>query len=87
MEQIKVLLNGSVSIGAVLAGLGERTAIFAKLVRRKIADVRLAVLYKLFSVFVAKIKVVRAIENATRRCTAKPCKVLVNALYVLVVLL
>ena len=42
LEQIEIFFDGAVAIGAVLAGLGQRAAVFANLLGRQIADIGLA---------------------------------------------
>ena len=41
LEQIQILFDGAVALGAFLAGLGQRAAILAHLVAGKIANIRL----------------------------------------------
>ena len=86
LEELEVFLNASIAVRAVLSGLGKGASVFTHLVCVKVADVSLAVLYKLDCILIALVKIIGAVENATGRLTAKPGEVLENALNVLVIL-
>ena len=63
-EQIEVLLDRSVAIRALAAGLGQRPAVLADLVRRLAVDVRLAALDQMHA------RTRTAARNSRRRSTA-----------------
>ena len=59
-EQVEVLLDRAVAVGAVAARLGERAAVLADLVGRQVADVGLAGLDQLLGPLVELLEVVEA---------------------------
>ena len=87
LEKVKVFLYASIAVGAVLARGGKRSAVFSHLICIEVTYICLAVLDELYSIFVALIKVVGAVEDATGRLASEPHKVLINTLNILVVLL
>ena len=58
LKKVKVFLNASISIGALLTGLGKSSSILAHLFCVKVADVGLALADKLYGKLIALFKVV-----------------------------
>ena len=87
LEKVKIFLNGSVSVRAVLTRLGQSTSVLSHLLGAQVANVRLAVLYQLDGELIALVKVIRAVEDASVGCSAKPAEVAVDRLNVLHVFL
>ena len=85
-EKFEVLFYCTVAVGAVLTGLCQSASVLSHFIGRKVANIRFTVLYKLDGKFIALVKIIRAVENASRRNSAKPCKVLINGLNVFVIL-
>ena len=85
-EEVKVLLNASVAVRALLAGLGQSASVLLHLVSREVAHVCLAVHNELFSILVALVKVVRAVEDTAAGRSAEPGEVLKYRINVLGVL-
>ena len=86
LKEIKVFFNTTISVRAVLSGLGKRATISSHFVCVKIANVSLTFLDELYGKLIALLKVVRAIEYTAGRLASKPLEILVNALNVFVVL-
>ena len=61
-KQIEILLDGTVSVGTVLARLGQRAAVFADLVGIEIADKGIAAFNQLNRELIELLKIVRGVE-------------------------
>ena len=85
-KQAQVFFHAAVPPRAGPARLGQRAAVFAKLVGRKVADIRFPGLYQLDGVRIALVKVIRAVEDPAVRLRAQPANVLDNGAHVFVVL-
>ena len=86
LEQLEVLLDGAVAVGAVLARLGQSSAVFAHLVGAEIADVSLTLADELYGEFVAFVKIVGAVIDPAVRLGAEPAQILLDGADVFVVL-
>ncbi len=86
-KEIETLRRRPIAIGARLARLGERAAIFANLVGVQAADVGVPLLNQLLGPLVELLEVVRGVELAVFPAEAQPADVLFNGVDVLDVLL
>ena len=87
LEEIEILVDGAIAVGAVLAGLGERAAILADLVGGQIADVRLARLDELDRPIVKLLEVVGGVEQPVFPIEAQPADVVHDRIDVLLLFL
>src|SRR5690606_36312662 len=85
-KKIQVLLDGTIAIGALAAGLGQRAAIFADLVRREAIDIGLAVANELFRPLVELVEIVGSVIEPVAPIEAEPADVLLDRPDVLVFL-
>ena len=85
MEQIEAFLDGAVAVRAVLAGLGQRAAVFAHLLGSKVVDVSHALFNKIARNVEQPVKEVGRIVKM-RPVKAQPLYVALNGLDVLGVL-
>ena len=76
LEQVEVLLDRAVAVGAVLARLGQRAAVLADLVGGQVADVGLAGLDQLHGPLVELLEVVGGVEQPVFPVEAEPADVL-----------
>ena len=76
LEQVEVLLDRAVAVGAVLARLGQRAAMFADFVGRQVADVRLAGLDQLHGPLVNLLEIVGGVVEPVLPIEAQPADVL-----------
>ena len=74
-EEVEVLLDRPVAVGAVPAGLGERAAVFADLVGGQVVDVGLARPDQLDGPVVELLEVVRGVEEPVAPVEAEPADV------------
>ena len=72
LKQIKILLDTSVSIWAVLTRLCECSPVLSDLIRCEITHICLALLDKLYRCLVHLIKIVRCKEHSVTKVCAKP---------------
>ena len=86
LEQVKVLVDRAIAVGAVRARLGERAAGFADLVGREVADVGLAGLDQLHGPLVNLLEIVRGVKQPVLPIEAQPADVLHDRIDVLDVL-
>ena len=82
-EQTEILFDRPVAIGALLAGLGQGSPIFANLVGAQTVHVRFAVLDQVNRVFVKLLEIIRGVEHPVVPVEAKPSHVALNGLLVL----
>ena len=75
LKQVKALFNGSVAPRADGGTVGV-TAVLAELLRRKLADIGKTLLYKLDSVAVGLLKIIRTVEKPVAPVKAQPMDVL-----------
>ena len=87
LEQVEVLLDRAVAVGAVLARLGQRAAVLADLVAGQVADVRLALLDQLDRPLVHLLEVVGGVEEPVVPVGAEPADVLDDRIDVLLLFL
>ena len=86
LKQLQVLLYRAVTVRAVFARLGQRTAIFTDFVLCQVADIGLTRLDERNRAVIAGFKVVRAVENAAvGHFAGQPLNVLLDRLYILVI--
>ena len=64
LEQIEIFFHRAIAMRAVLAGLGERAAMFANFFGGEIVDIGLAVANQLEGPFVELIEVIRSVEKS-----------------------
>ena len=83
LEQVQVLLDRAVAIGALPAGFGQRAPVLPNLVRGQIADVGLAGLDQLDGPLVQLVEVVGGVEEPVLPIEAEPADVLHDRLDVL----
>ena len=87
LEQIEILGDGAIAIGAVLARLGQRAAVRAHLLGRQIADVGLAVLDQLDGPIVELLEVIGGVEQPIFPIAAEPADVVDDRIDVLLLFL
>ena len=87
LEQVEIFLGRAIPIRRISAGFCQRSAVFAHFVGAQVAHIRIALTDQLTSKLIAFVKIVRAVEHAAVRHGAKPHKVAVDRLHVLIVLL
>ena len=75
-EEVEVLRDRAIAIGAVAAGRGERAAVLADLVGREVADVGLAGQDHLFRPLVKLLEIIRCIEQPIFPIEAQPADIL-----------
>ncbi len=83
LEQVQVLFDGAVAVGAFLARLGQRAAVLADLVRGQVADVGLARLDQLHRPLVQLVEVIGGVEQAVFPIEAQPADVVHDGIDVL----
>ena len=86
LKQVKVLLDGAVTPGGVLAGLGKGAPVFTHLILIKVAHVCNALFDELYSQLIAGIKIVGAVEHIVP-LEAQPLDVFLNGVYEFLVFL
>ena len=62
-EEVEVLFNRAVAVGAVFARLCKSAAVFAYFLGRQVADIRLALLDELYRALVEKIEIARCVVD------------------------
>ncbi len=75
LEQVEILFDRAIAVRALLAGLGQRAAILAHLLRAQIVDVRLARLDQLHRPRVQLVEVIGGVEHAVAPVGAQPARV------------
>ena len=83
LEQVQILFDGAVAIGAFLAGFGEGAAVLAHFLGGEIADVGLAVSDELHGPLVELAEIVGGVEEAVFPIEAQPADVLHDGIDVL----
>ena len=86
-EQVEVLLDGAVAVGAVLARLGEGAAVLADFVGGQVADVGLAALDELDGPLVELVEIIGGVEEAVFPVEAEPADVVHDGIDVLLLFL
>ena len=85
-EEVKILLDRALSVGAVFARLGEGASVFPYLVGGKVADISLALFYELDGAFIDEVKVAGGVEDLIP-LVAEPLDILLDGVDILDVLL
>lgn len=85
-EEVEILLDRTVAVGAVFAGLGQGAAVFAYFIGRQVADIRLALLDELYRALVEEVKIARGIIYLVP-LVAEPLDILFNGVDVFDILL
>ena len=83
LEQIQVLFDGAVAVGALLARLGQRAAVLAHFLGGQIAHVGLAGADQLHGPFVQLAEIVGGVEEAVFPVEAQPADVVHDGIDVL----
>ena len=86
-QQIEVFLDRALAIGTVAAGLGQRAAPGAHLLRREVVDVGIALADQLLGPFVQLLEVIRSEVQVLAPVEAEPAHVILDGLDVLELLL
>ena len=81
-EQIKVFIDAAVAPGAFASGFGQRAAVFADFLRRKVVHIGLAHLDELFGIVIELLEVVGSVKFAVIPHAAKPAHILTDGINV-----
>ena len=83
LEQVQVLLDRAVAVGAVLARLGQRAAVLADLLGAQVIHIGLALLDQLERILVQLLEIVRGVKQPLVPVEAQPADVLLDRVDVL----
>src|SRR5579872_3163071 len=83
LKQFEIFADGTVPVGALLAGFGESAALFADFVGGQVADVRVSLIDQLDGPFIELLEIIGGIEDAVLEIAAEPADVLDDGIDVL----
>jgi len=86
LEQVEILLDRTIAVGRD-SGLADIAAVFPRLLRRQVADIREALFDQLHGVFIVLFKIIRAVEKAVAPVEAQPVDILLDGVHIFGVLL
>ena len=86
-EQVEVLLHRTIAIGRVLAGLGQRAALAAHLIGRRVVDIGLAFADQILGPFVELLEIIRRMIQVLAPVEAQPVHVALDRVDELLLLL
>ncbi len=86
-EQVEVLRHAAVAVRAVLAGLRQRAAIFAHLLRRQVVHIGQALVDQLHCIAVQRVEIIRCPVHLAVPLEAQPAHVLLDGQRVFLALL
>ena len=83
LEQVEILFDGAVAVGAFCAGLGQRAAVFADFLGGEIADVGFAGFDQLHRPFVELAEIIGGVEDPVFPIEAQPADVVHDGIDIL----
>ena len=81
-EEVEILLNGAVSIGALPARLSQGTSVLTDFISAKVVYIRLSHFNELLSVLVQLVEIIGSVEFTIAPVTAKPADIFPDGLHV-----